>query len=120
VEGVEARRGSGSLPEVDKSPRARTTSNGVASSYRHAHGVRGMGRLRCGVQCMAVLRQCEHARAGIERSEAAIGRSWRGGDAEGIFVRTPVARRSARQGAGGGHTAHMGMLAHSAYMAGAR
>jgi hypothetical protein len=41
VAGTEARRGGGSLPEADKRPSARTTSNGVASSYRHAHGVRG-------------------------------------------------------------------------------
>jgi hypothetical protein len=54
VVGTEARRG-GSLPEADKRPRARTTSNGVTSSYRRAHGVRGMGRLRHGMQHTIVL-----------------------------------------------------------------
>jgi hypothetical protein len=45
------------------------------------------------VQCTVVLGQCERAHVGAERSEAAIGRSWHGHDAEGIFVRTLVARR---------------------------
>jgi hypothetical protein len=43
------RRGGGSLPEADKRPRVRTISNGVASSYRRAHGVRGARRLGRGV-----------------------------------------------------------------------
>jgi hypothetical protein len=57
----------------------------VASSYRRAHGVRGTGRLGCGMQRTTVLGQCEHARVGTEHSGAAISRSWRGGDAEGIL-----------------------------------
>jgi hypothetical protein len=55
VAGTEARRGSGSLPEANKRLRARMTSNGVASSYRLAHGVRGTGRLRHSVQRTAML-----------------------------------------------------------------
>jgi hypothetical protein len=55
VAGTEARRGGGSLPEADKRPSVRTTSNGVASSYRRAHGVRGMGQLRHGMQHMTML-----------------------------------------------------------------
>jgi hypothetical protein len=55
VAGTEARRSGGSLPEVNKRPRARTTSNGVASSYRRAHKVRGTGWLEHGVQRMVVL-----------------------------------------------------------------
>jgi hypothetical protein len=43
VAGTEARRGGDSLPEADKRPRVRTRSNGVASSYRRAHEVRGTG-----------------------------------------------------------------------------
>jgi hypothetical protein len=43
VAGTEARRGGDSLPEADKRPRVRTGSNGVASSYRCAHEVRGTG-----------------------------------------------------------------------------
>jgi hypothetical protein len=90
VAGTEARRGGGSLPEVDKRPSMRMTSNGVASSYRRAHIVRGMGLLRHGMQHMTMLGQCERPRVGVEHSEAAIGRSWCGGDAEGIFVHTLV------------------------------
>jgi hypothetical protein len=55
VAGTQVRCGGGSLPEADKRPRARTTSNGVASSYWRVHGVRGMGWIEHGVQCMAVL-----------------------------------------------------------------
>jgi hypothetical protein len=93
VVGTEVRRDGGSLPEADKRPRVRTTSNGVASSYRCVHRVRGTGRLGRGVQRTGVLGQCECAGIGTEHSEAAISRSWCGGDAEGIFVGTPVARR---------------------------
>jgi hypothetical protein len=49
VAGTYVRRGGGSLPEADQRPRVRTISNGVASSYRRAHGVRGAGRLGRGV-----------------------------------------------------------------------
>jgi hypothetical protein len=52
-----------------------------------------MGQLRRSMQCMTVLGQCKHARVGAERCEGSNGRSWHGGDAEGIFVRTPVATR---------------------------
>jgi hypothetical protein len=55
VVGTEARRDGGSLLETDKRPRARTTSNGVTSSYRRAHGVRGTGWLRHGMQHTIVL-----------------------------------------------------------------
>jgi hypothetical protein len=56
VAGTEARRGGGSLPKADKRPRARATRNGVASSYRCTHGLRGTGRLRRSVQRMVMLR----------------------------------------------------------------
>jgi hypothetical protein len=56
-----------------------------ASSYRRAHGVRRTGWLQHGMQHTTVLGRCEHARAIAERSEAAISRSWRGGDVKGIF-----------------------------------
>jgi hypothetical protein len=41
--------------EADKRPRARTR-NGVASSYRCTHGLRGIGWLRRSVQRMVMLR----------------------------------------------------------------
>jgi hypothetical protein len=43
VAATEVRHGGGSLSKAYKRPRARRTRNGVASSYRHAHGVRGTG-----------------------------------------------------------------------------
>jgi hypothetical protein len=85
VVGTEAWHDGGSLPEADKRPRARMTSNGVASSYRCAHRVRGTGWLGHDVQRTTVLGQCERARVGAKCSEAAIGRSWHGGDTEGIL-----------------------------------
>jgi hypothetical protein len=92
VAGTEARCGGDNLPEANKKPSARTTSYGMASSYRLMHGVRGTRRLRHVVQRTTMLIQCEHACAIIEHSEATIGRSWCGGNAEGIFVRTPEVR----------------------------
>jgi hypothetical protein len=74
---TKARRGGGSLPELDKKHWRRRDATGGASFYRHAHVGRTMGWLRRGVQCI----------------EGSNGRSWRGSDAEGIFVRTPAARR---------------------------
>jgi hypothetical protein len=85
VAGTEARGGGGNLPEADRRLRAWTTRNGVASSYRCAQGVRRTRWLQHGMQHTTMLRQCEHARVIAERSEAAIGRSWRGGDVKGIF-----------------------------------
>jgi hypothetical protein len=112
VAGIELRHSGGSLPEADKRPRARTIRNGVASSYWRIHGVRGMGRLRCGVQRMAMLGKCGRACVCIEHSEAAIDRSWHGGDAEGILS---VSRwRGGELERGGGHVVCMGVLAHGA------
>jgi hypothetical protein len=46
----------------------------------------GDGLAQCGGRARVRLRGAEH-------SEGSNGRGWHGGDAEGIFVRTSVARR---------------------------
>jgi hypothetical protein len=91
------------------------TSNGVASSYRCAHRVRGTGWLGHDVQRTTVLGQCERARVGAKRSEAAIGRSWHGGDTEGILSVRRWRGGELDRGASSGHTARMGVPAHGAY-----
>jgi hypothetical protein len=88
-------RGDDGLPEADRRPIARTISKTEGSCYNRLLRGSNAGLFKeRGREVTAWHGDRASVRShGAECSEGSNGRSWHGGDAEGIFVRTSVARR---------------------------